>query len=151
MAKGFDPQWHPHKEAFIFSGARKLGRKTVQHDIKLMNMFKQSRWLTNTHATDERWPRWLHGATSLIYTVKNTTDIFTLNFENNLMKEGLFVLASLFTVRTPTAEKIKILDQYFTPKSGSLLKVDSDSNLDAQSHFLDAPLHLKVAPQGLML
>ena len=84
MAKGFDPQWHPHKEAFIFSGARKLGRKTVQHDIKLMNMFKQSRWLTNTHATDERWPRWLHGATSLIYTVKNTTDIFTLNFENTL-------------------------------------------------------------------
>ena len=62
------------------------------------------------------------------------------------MKEGLFVLASLFTVRTPTAEKIKILDQYFTPKSGSLLKVDSDSNLDAQSHFLDAPLHLKVEP-----
>ncbi len=84
MTQGFDPQWHPSKEAFLFSGARKLGRKTIQHDIKLMNMFKQSKWLTNTHATDERWPRWLHGESNLIYTVNNTTDLFTLNFENTL-------------------------------------------------------------------
>ena len=95
MAKGFDPQWHPHKEAFIFSGARKLGRKTVQHDIKLMNMFKQSRWLTNTHATDERWPRWLHGATSLIYTKSKTLLIFSLSTLRIPYERGFVCISEL--------------------------------------------------------
>ena len=85
MAKGYDPVWHPSKEVIIFfSGARKVGNKTISHDIKMMNMYKQHKWLTNTQATDERWPRWLQGDSTLIYTVNKTTDLFTLNFETTL-------------------------------------------------------------------
>ena len=62
------------------------------------------------------------------------------------MKEGLVVLASLFTVSTPTAQKVQVLDRYFTPKVGSLLKIDPYHNLEAEDHFLDAPLHVKVDP-----
>ena len=36
--------------------------------------------------------------------------------------------------------------KYFTPKVGSLLKIDPYHNLDPENHFLDAALHVKVNP-----
>ena len=62
------------------------------------------------------------------------------------MKASSIVLASLFTVQTPTAKRVKTLSSFFEPKPKSMIKIDSYQNKGAEDHFLDAYLHVTVKP-----
>lgn len=75
LAAGRDPAWHPYQPLIVFAGARQIGGKTVDTELRLMDLNGTSRWLTKSPG-QERWPRWLKDGQGLAFTQENTTDLF---------------------------------------------------------------------------
>lgn len=75
---GRDPQWHPSRELLVFAGARMVGNKVAQYDVKIAETDGPGSFLTATQERSERWPFWTPDGSAIAYTIKGTTDIFTL-------------------------------------------------------------------------
>ena len=76
---GRDPQWHPKQDMIIYAGARMVGNKAAQYDVKMSTSMGPGSFLTSSQDRSERWPMWSPDGTAVVYTVSGTTDIFTLN------------------------------------------------------------------------
>lgn len=75
---GKEPSWHPHAERLIFSGARlTVGSKIRSFDLRLMDEHGSLYWITKTQDLSERWPIWKHNGANFIFSIKDTTDLFT--------------------------------------------------------------------------
>lgn len=81
LAYGRDPQWHPSKPMLLFAGARMVGDKPVNFDLKVSDLKGQGRFLTATQDVDERWPQWHPKSGQVLYTVAKTTDVYLLDFK----------------------------------------------------------------------
>jgi hypothetical protein len=80
LDQGRDPVWHPNKPILLYAGARLLGRKVINHDLKVSDLTGSKRFVTASQFSAERWPQWTPDGNKIIYTVDRTTDIFTLDF-----------------------------------------------------------------------
>lgn len=76
---GRDPQWHPKRDLIAYAGAKMVGNKAAQYDLKISTASGSGSFLTSTQARSERWPMWSPDGHSLVYTISGTTDIFTLS------------------------------------------------------------------------
>ncbi|MFK7873311.1 MAG: hypothetical protein AB8C84_09105 [Oligoflexales bacterium] len=72
---GADPKWSPDGRFIAFSGSRRIGMKTYQYDLRVVDLKGQGTWLTKTSDANERWPQW-ESHTSLIHAVEKSTDIY---------------------------------------------------------------------------
>ena len=78
IGRGSDPVWHPKKAQILYSAARMVGNKVIDHDIKLVDKRGQGKFLTITQTRNERWPRFLNEGRKIVFTVQNSTDLFSL-------------------------------------------------------------------------
>jgi len=78
---GRDPKWHPTKLQILYAGARMVGRKAINFDLKISDINGSKRFLTATQSSDERWPQWNLENGVIVFTKERTTDLFTLNFK----------------------------------------------------------------------
>lgn len=81
IGKGRDPKWHPYKPILVYSGARRIGNKTIDYDLKVTNQNGIGRFLTYTPEASERWPIWNPTGKKIIYTKSKTTDLYQLSFK----------------------------------------------------------------------
>jgi hypothetical protein len=81
LAYGRDPKWHPTRQLIAFAGARMVGNKAVNFDIKIADVRGQAKFLTATQFSSERWPHWDKEGEKIMYTVDQTTDLFLLDFK----------------------------------------------------------------------
>jgi Tol biopolymer transport system component len=81
---GIDPTWHPLKPYILMAGSRMVGDKAVDYDLKIVDQNGSSKYLTYTQGIAERWPAWTPDGKSIVYTKDGTTDIFRLEFAENL-------------------------------------------------------------------
>lgn len=81
LAYGRDPKWHPTRQLVAFAGARMVGNKAVNFDLKIADVRGHSKFLTATQFSSERWPHWDKGGEKILYTVDQTTDLFLLDFK----------------------------------------------------------------------
>jgi len=81
LSHGRDPQWHPNKPLLLFAGARMVGDKPVNFDLKVSDTKGPGRFLTATQDSDERWPQWHPKGLQVLYTVAKTTDVYLLDFK----------------------------------------------------------------------
>ncbi len=77
---GREPRWHPTRHIIVFAGARMVGNKPVNFDLKIADSKGQSKFLTSTQYSSERSPQWHKGGDKLLYTVENTTDLYLMDF-----------------------------------------------------------------------
>lgn len=84
LGYGVDPTWHPTKPYVLMAGARMIGDKAVDYDLKLIDQQGSSKYLTYTQGIAERWPAWTPDGKAIVYTKAGTTDIFRMEFEENL-------------------------------------------------------------------
>ena len=80
LDRGRDPAWHPDKPFLLYSGARMVGNKVINHNIKISDLKGSARFLTYTQHSSERWPQWYENGTRVAYTHEKSTDIFTMDF-----------------------------------------------------------------------
>ncbi|MEZ4742374.1 MAG: hypothetical protein R3B45_08000 [Bdellovibrionota bacterium] len=80
LGYGRDPDWHPRKQLLVYAGARMLGSKAIDYDIKMVDHLGRSRWLTKTQHSQERWPQWEINHDGIIYTKDKTTDLYIMEF-----------------------------------------------------------------------
>ena len=76
---GKDPAWHPVSKSVIYSGARMIGKVPVNFDVKMRDPSGRTVWLTDTQSLDERWPQWLPGGRSVVFTRQRTGDVFAMD------------------------------------------------------------------------
>ena len=81
IAEGFDPAWHPDKSMIVYSFPRKVGHKTINYDLKVLDITGKSRFLTQSQISSERWPRWLPKGNKIVYTVEKTTDLYMMEWK----------------------------------------------------------------------
>jgi hypothetical protein len=77
---GRDPKWHPTKRLIAFAGARMVGDKAVNFDLKIADVKGRSKFLTASQYSSERWPQWQKGGQKILYTVEQTTDLYLMDF-----------------------------------------------------------------------
>lgn len=77
VGHGLDPTWSDDSERIVFAGARTVGSKVADYDLREMNLHGEGRWLTQTSHLQERWPVILRDG-SYLFTITNTTDLFIL-------------------------------------------------------------------------
>ncbi len=78
---GLDPRWHPEKPQLIYAGARMVGNKAVNYDLRVADANGAGKFLTSTQFSDERWPQWHPKGNQIIYTVGKTTDVYLAEFK----------------------------------------------------------------------
>ena len=76
---GLDPKWHPVRRQIIMAGARKIGSKTHNYDLKISDTKGVSRFLTSTQTHDERWPVFSSDVGRLYFTRTQTTDLYEMD------------------------------------------------------------------------
>ncbi len=75
---GRDPSWHPFRKEILYSGARRIGRITSNYNLKTSDLNHQSKFITNSSTTNERWPQWTHDGQEIIYSAENSENIFKI-------------------------------------------------------------------------
>ncbi len=80
IGRGRDPRWHPYKALLLYSGARMVGSKAYDYDIRITDLEGRGRYLTHTPAEAERWPQWW-GDSAVIYTKPGSTDLWRLPYK----------------------------------------------------------------------
>lgn len=81
IGEGFDPSWHPVKPLVVYAGARRIGKKIISTDIRLIDLEGKGRWVTHSQSAAERWPRWFNGGRSIICSLEKTTDLFKIDIK----------------------------------------------------------------------
>jgi len=76
---GRDPKWHPFLSQFIFAGARRIGNRTHNYDIKISSTNGKGRFVTNTQTQNERWPVWYKDGRKIYFTRGQTTDLYEMD------------------------------------------------------------------------
>ena len=77
---GKDPKWANSSSKIIYSGARIVGKKVSGFDLKMADLNKNYRWITQTSLSDERWPEILPNG-SIIYTKASSTDLYSMEYK----------------------------------------------------------------------
>ena len=90
IGHGRHPHWHPSKKILVYSGARMLGKVVSRYDLRVSNPKGQGRWLTHSQHSDETWPIWHPQGKLILYTIKNTSDIYMLDFTNALIARSSY-------------------------------------------------------------
>lgn len=80
IGHGREPRWHPFRQLIVFAGARMVGDKPVNFDLKIADSRGQAKFLTATQYSSERSPQWQKSGEKLLYTVENTTDLYLMDF-----------------------------------------------------------------------
>ncbi|NRA43636.1 MAG: PD40 domain-containing protein [Oligoflexales bacterium] len=90
LGYGKHPHWHPSKKILVYSGARMLGKVVSRYDLRVSNSKGQSRWITHSQHSDEMWPIWHPQGKLILYTVKNTSDIYMMDFTNAIIARSSY-------------------------------------------------------------
>jgi Tol biopolymer transport system component len=85
LGRGKDPRWHPQKSLLLFSGAREVGSKIYDYDVRITDTNGQGRFLTNSPEQAERWPQWWDNGT-IIFTADKSTDLWKMTYQQDLAK-----------------------------------------------------------------
>ncbi len=80
IGDGRDPRWHPQSKTIAFVAPRKLGKVTIDYDIKVTDSSGNGKFITATPGTPERWPLWSPDGKNLIWTRNNSTDLFKTGY-----------------------------------------------------------------------
>lgn len=83
LTNGYDPKWHPSKNIIVLAGGRMTGKKIVSTDIKVVGMDGNEKWLTNDTSTDKRFPAWTDLGRGVLFSMKDTTDIYQLEISHD--------------------------------------------------------------------
>ena len=73
------PKWHPETPLLVMACSRMLGNITAGSDLCLSDLNGNTNWLTSSTHKTEKWPQWLKNGQQIIYSKKNSTDLFVLN------------------------------------------------------------------------
>lgn len=79
LGRGRDPRWHPFRSLLLYSGARMLGSKAYDYDIRISDVNGEGRFLTHTPDQAERWPQWW-GDGNIIFTAEGSTDLWKMSY-----------------------------------------------------------------------
>ncbi|MBP9708157.1 MAG: hypothetical protein KBD78_10960 [Oligoflexales bacterium] len=82
LGKGRDPSWHSEKNIIIYSAPRYVGNKVRDYDLKMHSISGVSKFITQTAHQIERFPSWNHLTNSVVFSVENSTDIFSLKIRD---------------------------------------------------------------------
>jgi len=80
---GRDPNWHPQKKLLIYSAARRVGSKSIDYDIKVVDEMGSGNFLTQTPSIEERWPVWSSEGNKVFFTRPKTTDLYAVTFNTD--------------------------------------------------------------------
>ncbi|MCX6129217.1 MAG: hypothetical protein NTX25_09175 [Proteobacteria bacterium] len=80
VGEGQDPSWHPHKALLVYAATHRVGNRTIDTDLRIVNLKGEASELTFSPGLHERWPVWFDSKT-LLFTASGTTDLFRLQFE----------------------------------------------------------------------
>lgn len=83
---GRQPMWHSNNEMIILSATRKYGRVSTGRDLKIIDIYNEESWLTNSHDKNEVWPVWISDKTAL-FTVENSSDVFILELKHDAISQ----------------------------------------------------------------
>ena len=83
---GRDPSWHPAKMILAYAGGRMVGNKASSYDLKISDGKVPGAFITATQDRSERWPQWLTNGDGMIYTVDQTTDIYSIKIKSADLK-----------------------------------------------------------------
>ncbi|TWW09980.1 hypothetical protein E3A20_08850 [Planctomyces bekefii] len=81
IGHGRDPSWHPEKPEIVYAAARRVGKQVVSYDLRIVDSEGHGKYLTSSQFSAERWPHWSPNGQQLLYTVANSTDIYTLELK----------------------------------------------------------------------
>lgn len=81
IGEGRDPQWHPKQKQIVYSSPRKAAAVVTDFDLRLADSRGAGEFLTRTQEGRERWPIWDPNSNRILFTQENSTDLFSLQFE----------------------------------------------------------------------
>lgn len=80
LGRGTDPGWLPNGKTILFSKAKLVGDKIIDHDIAIITLEGSVKDLTSTPDSDERFPIWSDKSATILYTKYMSTDVFEMRF-----------------------------------------------------------------------
>ncbi len=78
--QGRDPSWHPYRTLLAYAGARRVGNRTYDYDLKVSDLHAPPRYLQTTPDRSERWPIWI-SPDVILHTAGDSTDLLKLSLQ----------------------------------------------------------------------